>query len=216
MKYSLSFLIFTLLILLSNSSCNDANSPKNYAVDPLQVGARAGNSMEEVNEIFEDDNNLKPFVSKEGRFSILFPGTPKKQVQATPTEVGPIEITMYLYKEGVTLAYLVGHSDYPEEIIKNADSNELLKSAQKGAVANVEAVIITDENIMLDNKYLGKHFTAKSPKISVIYEMYLVGDRLYHIAIMSTQTLDKTPMVKKFMESFKLLGDNNNDAEKIE
>lgn len=202
MKYSLVFLVLIFFTVLSFSSCNSANADNKNAIDPTDASATAsGQNADKTNK----KGNIKPFVSKEGRFSALFPGLPKKQIQSTPTEVGPIEITMHLYQDGVTLAYYVGYSDYPENIIKNVDTNELLEDAQKGAVSSIKGEIIDSEDIMLDKKYLGKHFTAKSSKIYLIYEMYLVKNRLYHIAVMSTQSLTDSSASKNFMESFKLL-----------
>lgn len=213
MKYSIIFLILT---LFSTTSCNSTNAENKYAVDPTDASARAsGQDKEEDISASNDlaENKIDPFISEEGRFSVLFPGPPQKKTESIPTEVGPIDITIYLYQEGATLAYLIGHSDYPQEIIKNVDVNEMLKGVQDDVVRKVSAKVIKDEKIMLNEKYAGKYFTAKSEKINLIYELYLVDNRLFQIGVISTQSLEENPMFKKFMKSFQILPTNTNTSD---
>ncbi|MCP4440608.1 MAG: hypothetical protein GY810_16810 [Aureispira sp.] len=215
MKSFFILLMFALSTALIGTSCNSSNADSGNAA--LSANARAGDNEEAQPNTDEpkitESTNTEPYTSEEGNFSILFPGTPEKTTETTPTEVGPIDITMYLYEAGPTLAYLVGYSDYPEEIIKNGDVNEMLKGAQEGVVGNIQGEIVEDKNILLDDKHSGKYFTAKSTQFNVVYELYLVNNRLYQVGVMSTQSLDNDPVAKEFVGSFKLLSSGNDGGE---
>ena len=63
------------------------------------------------------------YESEDGRFKINFLGaTPTVSQQAVPTELGDIEITMFIYEKSITEAYVIGYNDYPSAIIEAGSS----------------------------------------------------------------------------------------------
>ena len=152
--------------------CNGAINREGF------VGAR---QAEEATFIAEN-----PFTSDEGYFSISFPGEPTESSQEISTELGPITIFFYTYdyRNG---AYLVSYLDYPDEIIEQSDSNDLLNAAQSGAVVNVNGQLISSKDIYIET-YPGKEIVFKIPKSKRMppggigkARFYLVDNRLYQI-----------------------------------
>src|SRR5262245_53996951 len=63
-------------------------------------------------------NPMRWVSSAEGRFGIWFPGEAKHQVVDLPTKVGTIQAHFFLVEQP-TRAYMVGYSDYPDEVLQN-------------------------------------------------------------------------------------------------
>ena len=75
------------------------------------------------------------YESEDGRFKINFLGaTPAVSQQAVPTELGDIEITMFMYEKSITEAYVIGYNDYPSAIIEAGSADDMLAGGKDGVV----------------------------------------------------------------------------------
>jgi TonB family protein len=149
------------------------------------------------------------YASAEGRFSILFPGTPKAEVQSVEIQGGQFQIHVHRLK--AISEYGVIYADYPVPVDDPNVAKQVLDEGVKGAVAEVGAAILSVTEISL-NGYPGRSFKEKLPNGSILKgKMYLVGRRMYQIAVTLPKP-DATPdggkadeqLADKFLDSFKL------------
>ena len=142
---------------------------------------------------------LTEFVSEEGNFSVMMPGTPTEESESTAEG---IDIHMFSAESGST-AYVVGYSDFPQEIIDVTDPEMLLGFAQDGAVGS--GALISEAPITL-NGYPGKDlkFEEASEGLIIYARIYLVDNRLYQV-IATTEDSDMPTEISEFLDSFKLL-----------
>ena len=190
-------LLFTSLLLIS---CGEKDS--NQAVntkDNRQVNNTTVNST---------SNESDAYHSEEGKFYVDFPAEPNISTQAVPTELGDINITMYLVDKGTT-AYMVAHNDYPADFIKNtnADPQSLLQGGKTGALNSYNGTLVSEKEIELDGNP-GLEFKAtgsmQGQEIEILARMYLVENRLYQIVIACNKGILTDEEMTDFVMSFGL------------
>ncbi|MBA4368994.1 MAG: hypothetical protein C0403_15300 [Desulfobacterium sp.] len=161
----------------------------------------------------EDQNDLasdKPmFTSSEGNFEVMFPDEPTYNVQAVQTPAGSIDIHFFMV-EKKDYACIVGYSDYPAELMEQADYNTLLDGAANGAVNKINASISYQEDINLDG-YYGREiaFTIKKSFKTPNggngkARFFIVDNRLYQILKIGANVISDAT-TDNYLESFKLL-----------
>ena len=156
-----------------------------------------------------DPESWKESSSREGRFSVKFPGTPKEDTQS----VG--EFRLKIHHLTTFAEYSVMYADYPEWANDNDPrvAQSILDNGLKGAVAEVNSKLLEVEEVSLDN-HPGRRYKEKMPNGSILRgKTFLVGHRLYQIAI-TTPTEEGAPaeeinfyqaVSNKFLESFHLI-----------
>jgi TonB family protein len=124
--------------------------------------------------------NWKTFESAEGRFSIQFPGTPK--VGTEPLDSAG---QVVLHKSSLTTKaeYGVIYADYPMKIEGAAAAKQILDDGAKGAVAGISSELLSISEISLYGNP-GRALKERMKDGAVMQaRMFLVGQRLYQIAI---------------------------------
>lgn len=53
------------------------------------------------------------------------------------TEVGNIEITMFMYEKSATEVYIISYNDYPSDIIELSSIDDLLAGGKDGVVSSM-------------------------------------------------------------------------------
>ena len=127
-----------------------------------------------------DSTNWKTFESAEGRFSIQFPGTPK-----VGTEPLNSVNQVVLHKSSLTTKaeYGVIYADYPMKIEGAAAAKQILDDGAKGAVAGVSSELLSISEISLSGNP-GRALKERMKDGAIMQaRMFLVGQRLYQIAI---------------------------------
>jgi hypothetical protein len=152
----------------------------------------------------------KEFVSEEGQYSITFPGAPTEQRQSIPIEgMGEIEMVAIMYEPSQNKVFMVAHADYPEAMVKaakKADKNAIsaiIDNAKQGAVGQMKLTISTEEKIIIQDN-VGISFMADNGNIYTEYQIFLVGNRLYQIAILSQGVAVTKAEATPFFGTFKL------------
>jgi|TARA_B110000495_G_C23017403_1_gene602899 hypothetical protein len=165
-----------------------------------------GDSLNDLgNEIEEAAIPLEIYESEDGRFKVNFLGaTPDVSTQSIPTELGDIEITMFLYEKSITEAYIIGYNDYPSAIIEAGSTDEMLAGGKEG-VANSMGITQFDleEEVSLDGNS-GLHFKGVAGTLYVEYQMYVVDNRLYQIGIVRDGSYATQDRVDTFLGTFEL------------
>ena len=153
--------------------------------------------------------NWKTFESAEGRFSIQFPGTPK--VGTEPLDSAG---QVVLHKSSLTTKaeYGVIYADYPMKIEGAAAAKQILDDGAKGAVAGVSSELLSISEISLAGN-AGRQLKERLRNGAIMHaRMFLVGQRLYQIAVTLPPTegskADEVALYEqaatKFLDSFKL------------
>ncbi|MBN1431094.1 MAG: hypothetical protein JXB07_22180 [Anaerolineae bacterium] len=139
------------------------------------------------------------FVSDEGKFSVLMPGTPTEETQTTTDGT---DIHMFSVEDWGD-AYLVGYSDFPQDIIEGTDAEMLLDFARDGAAG--DGTILSETSITI-NGYPGRALEIDSSDDDIVLyaNIYLVDNRLYQVIVTSGDGT-RSAKVSEFLDSFKLL-----------
>lgn len=187
----------------------------------LLAGCAAGhaqNAAPKVDEmagpnIEKDAANWKLFSSKEGRFSIIFPGLAKEETQTVDTPNGAF--TIRVARLQTSAEYSVMYADYPPAI-NDGDvelANKVLDSGLEGAVAEVNAKLMEVKPISLEN-HPGRLYKERMRLGHILRgKTFLVGHRLYQIAITTPKEEEMSAenarlyqlIAQKFLDSFRLL-----------
>ena len=164
----------------------------------------------ELEEVVEEE---ELFVSEDGHFTIDFlGGNPSDQASTIPTDVGDVEMHMYMYERSVTEAFMVAYSDYPSDMVNESDGADvLLQGAKNGAFTNLGIIASDEEKTIEINGHPGLFFTGNNGQYYVSYEVYLVENRLYQVAILRDGSYASNKDVEDFTGSFKLT--NQGDEE---
>ncbi len=146
----------------------------------------------------------KGYSSSDGKFKIDFPGAPKEASETVPTDVGDIEMTTFMYEKSLSEAYMVAYSDYPSAMVEASNTNDLLDGGKNGALSSLGIENLEDERDITLKGNKGKAFKGNNGTYFVVYEIYLVKNRLYQIAILKEGSYPTVTDVKSFIGSFQL------------
>ena len=169
---------------------------------------KIGDDLETVTEeVVAEEAPFSPeiYESEDGRFKVNFLGaTPEVSSQSVPTELGEIEITMFLYEKSLTEAYIIGYNDYPSAIVEAGSTAEMLAGGKEGVVNSMGVTHFDlEEEVSLDGNS-GLHFKGVAESLHIEYQMYLVGNRLYQIGVVRDGSYVTQDRVNTFFGTFEL------------
>jgi hypothetical protein len=139
-------------------------------------------------------------------FTAVFPFEPNLQKKNVPTDKGTFELRAYLAEDSSS-ALFVGVCDYGSAIADKTP-DQVLDGAQKGAIENVSAHLVSSKKITLGTSP-GVGFEAENDTMHFSARIYLVGATLY-------QTLVAAPLgqpyagTTRFLDSFQLIARTQN------
>jgi hypothetical protein len=150
-----------------------------------------------------DDLPMQSFASAEGRFSILFSGTPHQASQQMTLKNGDVS-TLYQFDteaDNGDVSYIVMYNDYSAAIIGGRSAQDLLAATRNGAVAG--KTLLTDTVIAL-NGVPGRAYTA-TDKDDFNFDVheFLAGNRFYQL-IITTKKGHTATQRDPFMNSFRI------------
>ncbi|MGO8719638.1 MAG: hypothetical protein ACLQMO_10505 [Acidobacteriaceae bacterium] len=148
-------------------------------------------------------NTMQPFTFADGRFSVLFHGTPQQSSQTVHLENG--ETTMqYEFSASVdngNTGYVVQYADYAPGFI-GASPQAFLQGSENSAVA--DKTLLSDQVIDLDG-VPGRAYTATdSDGINYTIHDFLAGTRFYQVIAAARKGYTAT-QANQFMNSFRIL-----------
>jgi len=160
---------------------------------------------------------MQPFTSADGRFSVLFPGTPQQSPIPINLKNGE---TATLYRFACAdngTVYVVAYINYPADYVNGypadsaiSDPQVRLQAVEKGDAAG--NTLFRDQAIDLDGvpgrdyTFTGS-FADGSSRIRNVHE-YLAGNRLYTLTVLSPPIPlkgDTAAHADQFMNSFRIL-----------
>lgn len=156
----------------------------------------------------------KEISSREGGFSVLMPGTPERLVQRLPTPDGKV-MEVVIHSLRTSNQYGVIYADYPVDVSAPGAARLVLDEVVKDAFAEVKSVTLDEREISL-GAHPGRALTQRLAEGQIMHvRMYLVGPRLYQVAVTlpgadgaDAATLkSREETAAKFLDSFKLLNE---------
>lgn len=153
----------------------------------------------------------KRFASEEGRFSVLFPGSPEQLSRAVPYAAGQsTEFRMFFVeRKSDAIVYAVAYNDFPIPASAiNADvMQQALDSGRDAMLTNLKATLLSERPIQLGN-HPGRELLFKlSGNARGRIRLYFVGTRLYQVWSIVDANRQKhlTKSIEGFLNSFALL-----------
>jgi uncharacterized caspase-like protein len=145
---------------------------------------------------------MQPYTSTEGRFTVTFPGgSPKLDTQTVNLKGGGTS-TLYEFwteLENNNVSYMMMYNDYSAEYVKG-DPQATLATTRDGAVNGKK--LLSDMAISL-NGVPGREFTAKDDTWNYTVRQFLHGKRLYQLIIVSSDAHPAT-QTSAFLDSFRI------------
>jgi hypothetical protein len=141
------------------------------------------------------------FVSKEGGFSVMLPGTP---TESTEEALGQHQFQV-AFPDGVMIA---SYQDNPGlKGVADAALATGLKDAQESVRAGFDGKVLKSQPIKLANKYPGLEFECDIPAAGGLYRSrsYLVDGRMYQLVAVGTKEFAIGANASTFLGSLKLL-----------
>ena len=172
------------------------------------------NELEKNNEVLADNAEAaaeeatiisEMYESEDGRFKVNFlGGTPEITTQSVPTELGDIEITMFLYEKSITEAYIIGYNDYPSAIVEAGSTADMLAGGKEGVINSMGVTQLDlEEEVSIDG-HSRLHFKGVAKTMHIEYQMYLVENRLYQIGVIRDGSYVTQDKVDTFFGTFEL------------
>jgi hypothetical protein len=146
----------------------------------------------------------KRYESKEGKFSISFPGTPKTESK----KVGDVTInTTALDAKG--LAYMVIYSDLPAEAVKASKPEEILDNGEKGLVTSFKAKVTKSQPTTFGGaKYPARLVTADikvdATTLKLRLLIVLANNRVYQVLVLGNADGVGGRAADQFLESLEI------------
>lgn len=191
-----------LVLSLSFVACGDIDMEEADALNHDLLSA-VDELAEETTELEEADDDL--YYSEDGKFKVKFAGEPKVSSDIVPTDVGDIEMMSFLYEKSITEAYMVAYSDYPTAMVEQSSVKDMLIGAKNGSSGNMGITSFDlDKEVEMDGNP-GMYFKGNANSIYAEYKIFLVGSRLYQIAILRDGSYATPERSDEFFNSFKLV-----------
>jgi hypothetical protein len=149
----------------------------------------------------------KEFVSKEGGFSVVMPGTPTSGTQVAKTPIGAVTVHLFAAEvKNQGRAYLVTYNDVPELAGQPVDVEKGLDGSRDGILANMPgSKLLEEKKISLDG-FPGRELTIEVPgKGTARWRVYMVKPRLYQVVAFGPKDITGLAEADKFFDSFKPL-----------
>ena len=197
-----SIATLTLLALLSVPLFTGCESESADVADEVETATDENTSATEAGS--------DVFVSDEGRFSIVYPGdysAPTKQVVPVPTEIGNIDMNMYLI-DGGDKAFMTAFADYPAELVEDGDPQLMLDMGRDGAIGNVNGELLREKDHEVQG-HPAKEFSARGLQdgqdVFMRANIIMANERLYQVLYLGfTEDVLDSDEAAAYMASFKI------------
>jgi hypothetical protein len=151
-----------------------------------------------------DTSDFKPFTSKEGRFTISFPGKPDVSTSTVKAPIGDMEMHVFRATRGKE-SYTLTYNDYPPDALKGVDAERILDAARDGGVGTTHGKVSKETKIAKSEKNLpSRELEIDIQGTTANARLLLAGNRLYVIMAYPANSGGSAARAKQFLDSFKL------------
>jgi hypothetical protein len=139
-------------------------------------------------------------------FAVMLPGKPEEQI--SNKEQFSSRLFTLIAKDGTTprAIYLVGWGEYAPSVKFEIQAE--LEANRDNFIKELPGMrLLGTQKITLDGRP-GIEFTGESEKASVVSRVYVVGKRVFQLAVMSFKGMDEKANTNKFFDSFAFTTNN--------
>jgi hypothetical protein len=141
------------------------------------------------------------FKSKDGHFSVRFPGKPKEATQTVKTEAGDLKVHTFTYATPDGSVFLVSYVDYPEAVVK-AGTETLLDGARDGLVGK-DGKLLPEKKVEVGREKLpGREFVIDRGKVQTRARVVVKDRRLFQLMAVGTGGFVTGSDATDFFKSF--------------
>ena len=172
---------------------------------PIPLTPRKDTDIEDVNKLLNPGPPIwSEFRSDEGRFTVLMPEKPITQVSTTETAQGRFETRSFIATH-IPLIFMVAYSDIPKQLLVANDVDGFFDGVRDQFVKEAGGKLASESSLMLDG-HPGREIKAHMFHGELRARVFLVGDRMYQLAVMSGKSSESDAEApNKFFASFKLI-----------
>lgn len=147
-----------------------------------------------------------PFTSKQGRFSVVWPGSvPKPTTQTTNSAIGKLQVTMYISDLG-SRAVMVGYNDYPASVVPRMNPKKALEGARDGAMKNIGGTVSSQKPYQQQGHPALTFRFGTTTGLFGQANLVMDGGRLYQVMYYTKDKADlDKPEAQNFINSFKII-----------
>jgi hypothetical protein len=168
---------------------------------PAALGAQTAATPPQARRPAPAVPDWKTYTYSPEGFSALFPSAPDVSKRNIETDAGTVELRSYTSADG-DVALMIGVCDYGSQAA-GKDPNALLQGAKNGALANANALLVSEKQIALST-YPGLQFDAESDQVRFTARIYIVGSTLYQAMVVTPLSSSYADTVH-FLDSFQLV-----------
>ena len=150
-----------------------------------------------------DSGGWQEVVSAEGRFRVMMPGQPSKEVRTVKSLVGPVTDTYYAFD---TKEWNIGvrYADFDGPGQLETPIEEIIKSGRESTVQQFKGFVLSEKEIVVSG-HRGNELVMEIPRRGTTYIRWIpVNRRLYTIAFMSNVATSSKTEVNRFFDSFQI------------
>ena len=164
---------------------------------------------DELSQISKEKNTLaQTFSPKEGRFKIGLPPANPSKSETDQEQKSPVNMTRYRWLTLNVGEFEVSYYDSNRKLDDAAVSKAILDNLRDKLKINSGGELQIDKDITIRN-FPGREVKIKSEKHIEITRLYLVGNRLYIVAVSLPIRLEcALERATKVLDSFELVNDN--------
>lgn len=158
-----------------------------------------------------DQVGWKEFVSTEGGFATMMPSAPNLDSVVISTTSGPLNYHRFS-AQGDSIGYILTYTDLSDDALKATSPTALMDDTRQGVITSSKGRLVSEKEIALDG-HSGRDARIEIPKSdelpeggSIRFQIFLVGNRLYQLAIFAKNDDAFSDSVATFFTSFRLLG----------
>lgn len=142
----------------------------------------------------------------EGRFRAFLPTKAEPTVSEVNSASGKIPVYTFASSNN-TGSFMLSYADYPNAASNPAHEQSVLDGVRDGVLKGTEGTLISESKLTL-NGYPGREMKATrmvdGTEMIFSWRLFLVGKRLYQLAVGSSKADSESPDIKKFFASFEL------------
>jgi hypothetical protein len=147
---------------------------------------------------------VEPFASKEGKFSVRFPGKPKEATTTPKSPLGELKVHTATYATAEANVFMASFTDFPDGTGKPEMRDTLYEGVREG-LKGKDGIGLTDKEIEVSKEKLpGRELEITQGKQKLRFRVVLRGDRLYQIAVIGTPAFVESKEATGFLDSFAL------------
>ena len=140
------------------------------------------------------------YQSRDGHFTIQFPGKPKESTQSAKTQAGVLKVHTATFATREGNVYLVSHTEFPATMTRPENHDSLFKGVRTGLIGK-DGKLVSEKEVMVAGTK-GREVLVDKSKQQTRFRVVVKDTRLYQMAAVGTGPFVTGDEVTAFFDSF--------------